>query len=91
MTTSKRFDPYLLHNLDSVDRDSSTTYVRSYLGKRLSAILTDGRVITGMFVALDHAGNLYLSHVTEKYPFHKRMIANVICHLDFVDSLELRE
>jgi small nuclear ribonucleoprotein (snRNP)-like protein len=91
MTLSQRFDLYTLGDVCSVNETSPIEYVRGLMGKQIAAVLVDGRVITGCLVALDSTGSITTKDTVENYEDHERALGNVICSIEHIQVLELRE
>jgi small nuclear ribonucleoprotein (snRNP)-like protein len=87
-----RYNPFALHDRYSADPTSPITVVRSYLGKRLRVLLSDGtRQILGIFVALDHTGTLTFREGVEIVDTHERTLGTVHIPLIHVQSMETAE
>jgi small nuclear ribonucleoprotein (snRNP)-like protein len=86
------FDHIALSDAHSANKTSPIAYVRGFMGKQIAAALFDGRVITGVLVALDNTACVTIKNATEGLHTNKgRNLGDVICSLYYICVLELRE
>eukprot|EP01112_Ceratiomyxa_fruticulosa_P002836 TRINITY_DN1308_c0_g1_i2.p1 TRINITY_DN1308_c0_g1~~TRINITY_DN1308_c0_g1_i2.p1 ORF type:complete len:119 (+),score=28.90 TRINITY_DN1308_c0_g1_i2:166-522(+) len=50
--------------------------VRSFMGKRIKVVISDGRIITGKFYCFDQQGNILVSEAEEEKP--KKEVTGVL-------------
>jgi hypothetical protein len=86
------FDDYLVRQAQSTDSDSPITYVRQFLGRRLSAHLVDAaRQVIGIFSALDSAGQMTMTEAMEvEANGRHRDLGIVTVGLNWIHKLEER-
>jgi small nuclear ribonucleoprotein (snRNP)-like protein len=60
---SKHFETSVVVAVKPVSPESPLAYVHALLGRKLDISLEDGRTIEGRLVAVDWAGNVYLTGV----------------------------
>jgi hypothetical protein len=89
---SPKFDDSLVRQAQSTDNNSPITYVRQFLGRRLSAHLVDGtRQVIGIFTALDSAGQMTMTKAMEvEANGRHRDLGIVIVGLNWICKLEER-
>jgi small nuclear ribonucleoprotein (snRNP)-like protein len=81
--------PLALRDRSAADETSLIGTVRSYLGRWMRILLSDGRQIVGTFVQLDHTGTLMLNKTVTISGAREQPLGVVKVSLAHVQSIEL--